>query len=107
MSTSEFVSTIFNGSLALAGILLVFIGFIYSQAESFPSGTDQKIIRRYKGIAKVGLIPFVLAIALAGIAFSGLVASPDSVKHTVTILFWIELGSLLLYGSVSVLFYLR
>src|SRR6267143_1797334 len=106
MSSPEFVSVVFNGALALAGILLVFMGFIYSQAESFPAGTDRRISQRYKVVAKLGLIPFALAIVLAGVTFSGLIALPDSVRHTAIILFWIELGLLLVYGCVSVLFYL-
>jgi hypothetical protein len=54
LSTSDFVTMLFNGFLTLAGILLVFIGFIYSQAATFPSGTAQRVTRRYKIAAKPG-----------------------------------------------------
>ena len=83
------------------------MGFVYSQAESFPTGTDRRISQRYKVVAKIGLIPFALAIVLAGMSFSGLIASPDSVRHAAIVLFWIELALLLVYGCASVLFYLR
>ena len=55
---SDLVSTILGGSVALAGLLLVFSGFLYSHAESFPPTTSDRVTDRYKGAAKLGLVPF-------------------------------------------------
>jgi hypothetical protein len=52
----------------IAALLLVFLGFLKSAGDSFPPGTPLEISAWYGRIAAVGLIPFVmsLAVMLAG-----------------------------------------
>lgn len=50
---------IFGGSLALAGLLLVFIGFILPKTEAYSEQTADK----FRWLARVGLIPFIMALA--------------------------------------------
>jgi len=54
----DLVLGILGASGALAGLLLVFGGFIFSQAASFPSGTDDQIIGRYTKAGRLAIYPF-------------------------------------------------
>jgi hypothetical protein len=54
----DVVIGILGASGALAGLLLVFGGFIFAQAASFPSSTDDKIIARYTKAGRLAIIPF-------------------------------------------------
>lgn len=107
MAAADVLSMILTASLTLAGILLVFVGFIYSQAQSFPSETDESVTRKFKQVARVGMVPFGLAILIAGLAFQKILAPHTSVGGLIPALFWLEMGLLLLYGIVSVLLYLE
>lgn len=49
---------ILGASGALAGLLLVFSGFIFSQAASFPSSTDDQIISKYTKAGRLAIYPF-------------------------------------------------
>lgn len=51
--------------MSLAGLLLVFCGFLFSQADSFPSTTDDAVIGRYKLAARIGVIPILACLAVA------------------------------------------
>jgi hypothetical protein len=55
----DVVLAILGASGALAGLLLVFSGFIFSQASSFPATTDDTIIARYTKAARLGIYPFL------------------------------------------------
>ena len=49
---------ILGASGALAGLILVFGGFIFSQAASFPSSTDDKVIAKYTQAGRWAIYPF-------------------------------------------------
>jgi hypothetical protein len=58
-----------NGSVALAGLLLIFSGFLFSQAATFDQATvDEATIDRYRIAAKAGVLPFVLCLGIAAAA---------------------------------------
>ena len=82
------------------------MGFIYSRAQSFAPDIDSAVPARFKRAAKFGLVPFVLAIVIAGMVLADLTSPAVSLARTVLVLVWIELVVLLAYGVVSVLFYL-
>lgn len=50
---------ILGASGALAGLLLIFGGFVFSQAASFPAETDDKIIARYTKAGRLAVYPFL------------------------------------------------
>ena len=51
---------ILGASGALAGLLLVFSGFIFAQAASFPAAdTDDKSIAKYTSAARLAIFPFL------------------------------------------------
>ncbi len=103
----EVLGAVFGGSLSLAGILLIFVGFLYSQAQSFPSGTAETITNRYKLVAKVGVLPFAIALLDAALAFNGMLHTPAILTTGVVYLCWAELVLLAVYGLASMLFYLQ
>lgn len=106
MEPKDVLANVFTATISLAGLLLVFVGFMYSQASSFPSDTDRRITKRFKLVAKVGLLPFAFAIVLAYCAFHAMISVTPGSLQLLGTLFTFELGAVLLYGSVSVLFYL-
>jgi len=106
MPSEGLLETVFNASLALAGILLVFVGFVYTQAQSFPPGTARDITDKFINAAKFGVVPFTVAIVLAGLSFYDLTNTSMSLWNVLQPLFWVELAILFLYGVISVLLYL-
>src|SRR5438132_13205487 len=62
MEPKDIVTAIFGAAVGLAGILLVFVGFVYSHAESQPLKDDRE---KYKLVAKVGLLPFLICLTCA------------------------------------------
>lgn len=51
---------ILGASVGLGGLLLIFCGFVFGQAESFPKATtDDATIKKYKDAGTLGLWPFL------------------------------------------------
>lgn len=100
---SQIISTILGSSVALAGILLIFVGFVYSRTETFER-TDR--IQRYRVVAKLGLIPFMLALVSAWLCLNWL-GSPSVDLYNYAVLVFrtclVLTGS---YGVIALLFYL-
>ena len=106
-ATKDIVTTILGASVGLAGLLLVFSGFLFAQAESFPRATtDNAIINKFKKAGRFGLIPFLLALLLAGMSIVWLLW-PDPCLF---LLSWTGFIVLLLgtalYGSIVIYYYL-
>lgn len=53
------IGSVFEVSASLAGILLVFIGFVFARAESFSTKRGD----RYRHVARGGIVPLGLALA--------------------------------------------
>jgi hypothetical protein len=66
--TKDVVVAILGASVALAGLLLVFCGFVFSRAASFPVGTSDPIKQKWKNAALWGLLPFLMSMADAMLA---------------------------------------
>ena len=98
---------ILGASGALAGLLLIFGGFVFSQAASFPAETtDNKIIRRYTTAAKLVVWPFL------GLLLDTILAVIWLLRPSVC-MFWICVSLFLLlvvgtgvYGAVASFRYL-
>jgi hypothetical protein len=54
----DVVIGILGASGALAGLILVFGGFIFSQAASFPANTDDQLIGKYTRAGRLAIYPF-------------------------------------------------
>jgi len=68
-SSKDIILALLGGSVSLAGLLLIFSGFLFSQASGFdPDSTPDKIINAYRNTAKLGVIPFFMCLLLAGMS---------------------------------------
>ena len=68
--SKDLIMVIMGASVSLGGLLLVFGGFVFSQAESFPDETtDDSTIKRFKKAGKYSLWPFLLSLMVAGLSF--------------------------------------
>jgi hypothetical protein len=103
VETKDIVIAIFGAAVGLAGILLVFVGFIYSHAETIDlADTRQK----YKVVAKLGLIPFLISLLSASLCLNWMLSPSPGVFCWVRYSFYGGMGSTALYGIVAFLFYL-
>lgn len=97
----EVMLAVLAASMALAGLLLIFVGFVYAHAETF----ETKRRDRYRYIAKAGLLPFMVSLVCAWLSTAWLTGDEGA--------YWWSLqcfkGSIALtalYGLVTVLWYL-
>jgi len=92
-----------GSAIGLAGLLLVFIGFVYTHSESFTVETTK---RKIKNVAKVGIAPFSVALASAWFCLRWLQWCSPTDYFLVLLLFKVTLTLTLAYGIISVLAYL-
>ena len=107
-NSKDLVVAVLDAAVALAGLLLVFCGFLYSQADAFPAATtDDSTINKYKNAAKFGIAPFGGCLLLAWIAGAWLRCPSDSLLVAT----WWSFSTLLIvvgvYGAVVILYRLR
>ena len=97
------VTAVFSSSVGLAGILLVFVGFVYSRTETFERADR---VRRYQIVAKLGVIPFALALVSAWLCLMWLGSSNAELYNDAIFVFQACLVLTGLYGVIALLFYL-
>lgn len=68
---------VLGGALALAGVLLIFIGFILPKTEAYSETKADK----FRWIARLGLIPFLAALFCAWASISAVQGSVWSGMH--------------------------
>ena len=103
----DVVITLLGASVGIAGLLLVVAGFVFAQAASFnPDDTDDKIINGFRMAGRLGLIPFVLALADAGASLLWLVQKSDCLYTGSIWGFFLLLILTGLYGLILILRYL-
>ena len=101
------VIAVLGACVALAGLLLVVAGFVFSQANTFPpETTDDALLGRYETAGKLGLIPFLLALADAAVCLWWLIHSSVCAFSTAVYGFFLLLLLTAIYGSVLILRYL-
>jgi hypothetical protein len=98
----DIILGILGASASLAGLLLVFIGFVYSHAETFGSIPRRN---RYRNTSKAGLIPFVETLVCVWLCLGWLTGNQG--------LYWWALQSFraamiltAAYGLITLLLYL-
>jgi hypothetical protein len=106
-STKDIILAVLGGSVSLAGLLLVFSGFLFAQATGFdPEHTSDAVINKYRKAAKFGVLPFLMCLILAGIAVWWLL-TPTALLLSIS---WIGFITLLIvtaiYGAYTILRYL-
>ncbi len=64
---------ILGASVALGGLLLIFCGFLFAQAASFPKDTTpDELIDRYRRAGRYGIYPFAFSLLIAGLSLAQL-----------------------------------
>lgn len=105
--SKDVMLALLGASVGLAGLLLVVAGFVFAQAGSFPpETTDDETIARYERAGKVGLIPFGLSLAEAGLCLAWLLHSSSSLYLVTVAGFFLLLVLTALYGFILLLRYL-
>ncbi len=102
----DVVTTVLGASVGLAGLLLVFSGFIFSQAASFPSEISNEITNRYTKVAKWAVYPFI-GFLLLTILLVGWMIWPNELLYIICIsLFLVLIVGTGIYGIVVTHWYL-
>ena len=103
----DVVLALLGASIGLAGLLLVVAGFVLSQASSFPPATTpDSLLRRYETAAKLGLIPFGLALAEAALCLAWAGHATSCVYLSAIWGFFLLLAITAVYGFFLLLKYL-
>lgn len=103
----DIIVALLGAAVALAGLLLVVAGFVFSQANTFPpENTDDEMLGRYELAGKIGLIPFILALADAAVCLCWLLWRTPCLFPTATWGFFLLLLLTAGYGAVLLLRYL-
>jgi hypothetical protein len=103
MEKKDLVIALFGAAVGLAGILLVFVGFIYAHAETMELGDDRK---KYKRVAKFGMGPFFFSLCSAFVCIQWLLCPSEALAKWSLYTFYLGMGSTALYGLTAFLFYL-
>jgi Na+(H+)/acetate symporter ActP len=104
--SKDVMIAVLAAAVGLAGLLLVVAGFAFAQASSFPSTTDDEIIKKYETAAKWGVVPFLIALADAAISLWWLLHASPYLFSTAAYGFFLLLLLTAAYGSVLILRYL-
>ena len=103
----DVVIAILGSSVALAGLLLVFCGFVFAQAEGFPKATtDDEIINRYRNVGRIGLLPFLLSLSLAALNVIWFICPSGTLYACSVFGFLFLLLGTAVYAVVVLVFYL-
>ena len=103
METKDVVTAIFGAAVGLAGILLVFVGFVSSRAGTFDTERKRK---KYENVAKVGIVPFLISLACSALCLSWMAEPSATTFCWVRLTIYASLGLTALYGLVAFVFYL-
>ena len=96
----DVIITIFGASVALAGLLLVFSGLLFTQAAALPRTTDDAIINRFRRGARLACWPLLLALAIAGLCLAWLLC-PGNIEYSIV---WVSFV-ILLVATVAYAFW--
>lgn len=94
------VIAVLGASVSLAGLLLVFIGFVYARAESF----ETKRGDAYRRAAKLGLVPFLTSLGCAWFCVEWLTGCQGAFGPVV-MTFRAALIATAAYGAIALLLY--
>lgn len=101
------VIAVLGASVGLAGLLLVFSGFVFAQADGFPKATtDDALIDKYRNVGRFGLIPFLLALLVSALTVVWFLHPSRCLYYASVIGFIVLLVASALYGTIVLGFYL-
>lgn len=97
------IVAILGATVTVAGLVLVFIGFVASQGEQFQNNQRKRVFKR---VAKTGLIPFAISLLAGYFCVCWLQENTERSYYLALLFFRASLSSTLLYGIISVLGFL-
>ena len=97
----ELVAAILDADVALAGLLLVFVGFVYTRRDELSSERRN----RFKNVARTGVLPFGLSLWCAWVCVNYL-SGDTALARTVVVMFRTDLIVTALYASVILFMYM-
>jgi hypothetical protein len=103
MEKKDIVLAVFGAAVGLAGILLVFVGFVYGHAETITLAIPRE---KHKLVAKMGIVPFLLSLLCATFCLRWMSYPSDIAFGSLSYSFYSCMGLTALYGIVAFLFYL-
>ena len=103
----EVILAVLGASVAIAGLLLVFTGFLFTQASSFAPTTPDAITEKFRKGVRLGIIPFLAALADSVASFVWLLWPGTILYQTATIGFIVVLVGTATYGAVTIFYFLR
>jgi hypothetical protein len=95
---------ILGASSALAGLLLVFGGFLFAQAASFPSDTDERITGKFEKVGRLSVWTF-LAFLIICVLCTVWLLHPQELIYWISA--WMFLISVMATGVYGLLAYYR
>lgn len=107
LAINEVLATaILSNSVGLAGLLLVFLGFIISSYQSYDASTSRDILKPYKIIATIALAIFVFSV-ISGLLSLLWLLKYTSLEFLVIPTFALSLLGVLVVGVISVIEIMR
>ena len=103
----DLVRAILTTSVSLGGLVLVFSGFLLSQANSFPPETPDKTIDRYRYGAQFGVGLVVACLLLTWLSAKWLAAPSDSLFAWSWLGFQCMLAGAAVYAVWALLYLMR
>jgi hypothetical protein len=98
---------VLGAAVGLAGLLLIFSGFLFAQAAAFPpETTDNATINKFRNAGRLGVAPFVLALAVSGLAFAWMIGPSSCLYFACAIGFGVLLLVSAAYGAFVLIRYL-
>jgi|ERR1035437_7622863 hypothetical protein len=105
--TKDVMVAVLGAAVGLAGLLLIFSGFLFAQAASFPrDSTPDTTIDRYSNAGRWGLAPFLMALAVAALSFAWLIDPCIYLYRATVIGFVLLIATSACYGSFMLIKYL-
>lgn len=92
------ISAVIGASMALAGLLLIFSGFLFGQAALFPPETSDKVLNGYKAAARGGLIPFAASLVVSVLALAYWFFPSRCLADAILILFALLAVATIIFG---------
>lgn len=100
------MTAVVGGGIALGGLLLIFVGFLFGQAAALAYSSNpapKSITQKYRTVALLGIIPFGVSLATAIAALFYWLFPCAFLAHVVLIVFALCVFVSIIYGVLTAL----
>lgn len=100
------MATLLGAGVGLAGLLLIFAGFLFAQAATMPAETNDATLQKYRSVGRWGMAPFTASLVIAAIAalWFAIPCPPWWLEVYAVCLFVILAAATIAYGIVATRF---